>query len=62
MTCKYPITSKSYKFCLDCDNIDCCEDADTSILSFPEIYLSDEGYYIVYDRNKKKERTIIYCI
>lgn len=27
MTCKYPITSRSYKFCLGCSDIDCCEDA-----------------------------------
>lgn len=37
MTCKYPITSKSYKFCLNCNDIDCCEDADTSIFFIPEI-------------------------
>ena len=37
MTCKYPINSKSYKFCLGCSDIDCCEEADTSIISMPEI-------------------------
>lgn len=26
MTCKYPITSRSYKFCIGCSDIGCCED------------------------------------
>ena len=35
MTCKYPITSKSYKFCLGCSNVDfkinkCHSSTDTS--------------------------------
>lgn len=37
MTCKYPITSRSYKFCLGCSDIDCCEDAVTSNIPMPEV-------------------------
>ncbi len=32
MTCKYPVNSRSYKFCLGCSDIDCCEDAVTPII------------------------------
>lgn len=37
MTCKYPITSRSYKFCIGCSDIDCCEDAVTSNIPMPEV-------------------------
>jgi hypothetical protein len=37
MTCKYPITSRSYKFCLGCSDIGCCEDAVTSNIPMPEV-------------------------
>lgn len=37
MTCKYPITSKSYKFCLGCSDINCCDDAVTSNIPILEI-------------------------
>lgn len=37
MTCKYPINSRSYKFCIDCSDIDCCEDAVTSNIPMPEV-------------------------
>lgn len=37
MNCKYPITSRSYKFCLGCSDIDCCEDAVTSNIPIPEV-------------------------
>ena len=30
MTCKYPVNSRSYKFCIGCSDIGCCEDAVTS--------------------------------
>ena len=30
MTCKYPVNSRSYKFCLGCSDIGYCEDAVTS--------------------------------
>ena len=37
MSCKYPINSRSYKFCLGCSNIDCCEDAITSNIPMPKV-------------------------
>ena len=37
MTCKYPITSLRYKLCLDCSDVDCCEDAVTPNISMPEV-------------------------
>lgn len=37
MTCKYPITSRSYKFCIDCSDIGCCEDAVTFNTPMPEV-------------------------
>lgn len=37
MTCKYPITSRSYKFCIGCSDIGCCEDAVTSNIPMPEV-------------------------
>nr|DAK93455.1 MAG TPA: hypothetical protein [Caudoviricetes sp.] len=37
MTCKYPITSRSYKFCIGCSYIDCCEDAVTPDIPMPEV-------------------------
>lgn len=37
MTCKYSITSRSYKFCLGCSDINCCEDAVTSNIPMPEV-------------------------
>ena len=37
MTCKYPITSRSYSFCIGCSDIDCCEYAVTSNIPIPEV-------------------------
>ena len=37
MTCKYPINSRSYKFCIGCSDIDCCEDAVTSNIPMLEV-------------------------
>lgn len=37
MTCKYPITSRSYKFCIGCSDVDCCEDAITSNIPMPKV-------------------------
>lgn len=31
MACKYPITSRSYKFCIGCRDMDYCKDAVTPI-------------------------------
>ena len=35
MTCKYPVNSRSYKFCIGCSDIGCCEDAVTSNIPMP---------------------------
>ena len=37
MTCKYPVNSRSYKFCIGCSYIGCCEDAVTSNIPMPEV-------------------------
>ena len=37
MTCKYPVNSRSYKFCIGCSDIGCCEDAVTSNIPMPEV-------------------------
>lgn len=37
MSCKYPVNSRSYKFCLGCSDIGCCEDAVTSNIPMPEV-------------------------
>lgn len=38
ITCKYPVNSRSYKFCIGCSDIDCCKDAVTPITSISEVY------------------------
>lgn len=37
MSCKYPVNGRSYKFCLGCSDIGCCEDAVTSNIPMPEV-------------------------
>ena len=37
MTCKYPVNSRSYKFCIGCSDIGCCEDAVTSNIPMQEV-------------------------
>ena len=37
MACKYPINSRSYKFCVGCSDIDCCKDAVTSNIPMSEV-------------------------
>ena len=37
MTCKYPINSRSYKFCLGCSDVYCCEYAITSNIPIPKV-------------------------
>lgn len=52
MTCKYPITSRSYKFCIGCSDIDCCEDAVTSNIPMPEVQPPKNVIYSVCIRSK----------
>lgn len=61
MTCKYPITSKSYKFCLGCSDIDCCEDAVTSIISMPEVQLPKNIISSALEANKMTNNEIDSC-
>lgn len=58
MTCKYPINSKSYKFCLGCSDIDCCEDADTYIISMPEVQLPKNIISSALEANKMTNNVI----
>lgn len=58
MTCKYPITSKSYKFCLGCSDIDCCEDAVTPIISMPEVQLPKNIISSALEANKMTNNEI----
>ena len=37
MSCKYPVNSRSYKFCIGCSDIGCCEAAVTSNIPMPEV-------------------------
>lgn len=37
MSCKYPVNSRSYKFCIGCSDIGCYEDAVTSNIPMPEV-------------------------
>lgn len=61
MTCKYPITSKSYKFCLGCSDIDCCEDAVTTIISMPEVQLPKNIISSALEANKMTNNVIDSC-
>lgn len=61
MTCKYPITSKSYKFCLGCSDIDCCEDAVTPIISMPEVQLPKNIISSALEANKMTNNEIDSC-
>ena len=61
MTCKYPITSRSYKFCLRCSDIDCCEDAVTIITSIPEVQLSKNVIPSASEANKMTNNAIDSC-
>lgn len=58
MTCKYPINSKSYKFCLGCSDIDCCEDAVTTIISMPEVQLPKNIISSALEANKMTNNAI----
>lgn len=61
MTCKYPITSKSYKFCLGCSDVDCCEDAVTFNIPMPEIKLPKNIIPLALEANKMTNHAIDNC-
>ena len=61
MTCKYPITSRSYKFCIGCSAIDCCEDAITSNISMPEVQPPKNVIPSALEANKMTNNAIDSC-
>lgn len=61
MTCKYPITSKSYKFCLGCSDVDCCEDVVTFNIPMPEVQLPKNVVPSASEANKMTKNAIDSC-
>lgn len=61
MTCKYPITSRSYKFCIGCSDIDCCEDAVTSNIPMPEVQPPKNVIPSASEANKMTNNAIDSC-
>lgn len=62
MICKYPINSRSYKFCLGCSDIDCCEYAVTSNIPMPEVQLPKNIIPSASEANKMANNVIDNCI
>lgn len=62
MTCKYPITSRSYKFCIGCSDIGCCEDAVTSNIPMPEVQSPKNVVPPASEANKMTNNAIDNCI
>ena len=62
MRCKYPVNSKSYKFCVGCSDIDCCEDAITPITSISEVYSLKNVIPSASEANKMTNNAIDSCI
>lgn len=61
MTCKYPITNKSYKFCLGCSDVDCCEDAATFNIPIPEVKLPKNIIPLALEAHKMTNNAIDNC-
>lgn len=61
MTCKYPITSRSYKFCIGCSDVDCCEDAVTSNIPMPEVQPPKNVIPSASEANKMTNNVIDSC-
>lgn len=62
MTCKYPITSKSYKFCLGCSDVDCCEDAATFNIPMPEVQPPKNVIPSASEANKSNKKYFFHSI
>ena len=62
MRCKYPVNSRSYRFCLGCSDIDCCEDAVTPITSISEVYSPKNVIPSASEANKMTNNAIDSCI
>ena len=61
MACKYPITSRSYKFCLGCGNIGFCDDAITSNIPMPEVQPPKNVIPSASEANKMTNNAIDSC-
>lgn len=61
MACKYPITSRSYKFCLGCGNIGFCDDALTSNIPMPEVQSPKNVIPSASEANKMTNNAIDSC-
>ena len=61
MNCKYPITSRSYKFCIGCSDIGCCEDAVTSNIPMPEVQPPKNVIPSASEANKMTNNVIDSC-
>ena len=61
MACKYPITSRSYKFCIGCSDIGCCEDAVTSNIPMPEVQSPKNVVPSASEANKMTNNAIDNC-
>lgn len=61
MSCKYPVNSRSYKFCLGCSDIGCCEDAVTSNISMPEVQPPKNVILSALEANKMTNNAIDDC-
>lgn len=61
MSCKYPVNSRSYKFCLGCSDIGCCEDAVTSNIPMPEVQSPKNVIPSASEANKMTNNAINSC-
>lgn len=61
MSCKYPVNSRSYKFCLGCSDIGCCEDSVTSNISMPEVQPPKNVIPSALEANKMTNNAINDC-
>lgn len=61
-TCKYPVNSRSYKFCLDCSDIGCCKYAVTSNILMPEVQPPKNVIQSASEANKMTNHVIDSCI
>ena len=61
MTCKHPITSRSYKFCIGCSDIGCCEDAVASNIPMPEVQSPKNVIPSASEANKMTNNAIDSC-
>lgn len=61
MSCKYPVNSRSYKFCLGCSDIGCCEDAVASNIPMPEVQSPKNVIPSASEANKMTNNAIDSC-